>query len=142
MKRWAVVLVVTALLGLPALQRAGADDEKKTPTIKQVMAKLHKGSPSLLKKVGDQLQEEAPPWEAIQKETKDFVILGAALAKNEPPRGDKDSWEKLAQKYYDNAKVMDDAAQKKDDKAALAAHKKLFTSCAACHAAHKPRPRG
>jgi hypothetical protein len=140
MKRLAAVMVVTVLVGLPTLQRAGADEEKKTPTIKQVMAKVHKGSPSLLKKVGDQLQEESPPWDTILNETKDFVSFGAALAKNEPPRGDKESWAKLAQQYYDKSKAMDEAARQKDDKAALAAQKNLTRSCASCHAAHRKRP--
>ncbi len=70
------------------------DDE--TPTIKTVMAKLHKGSTSQTNVLKKQAQANPPDWEAISKTTKDFVILGAALAKNDPPKGDKESWKKLA----------------------------------------------
>jgi len=136
MRRWATAAVVLGLLA--AVMQAGAQD-KKPPTIKQVMDKLHKGANPPIVNLKKALSAEEPDWSAIQKTTKDFVILGAALAKNDPPRGDKESWAKLARQYFDNAKAMDDAAEKKDKEATVAARAKLAGSCMACHRAHKGR---
>jgi hypothetical protein len=135
MTRWTTVATV---LGLLAVAAAGAQD-KKTPTIKQVMEKLHKGANPPIANLRKALQAEEPDWSAIQKTTKDFVILGAALAKNNPPRGDKESWAKLARQYFTAAKAMDDAAEQKDKPATLAARAKLAGSCMACHRVHKKR---
>jgi cytochrome c556 len=130
---------VAALLSAVALasSRAGADDEK-TPTIKEVMRKLHKGANAPLGKLKAQLKEKSPPWKAVQDEAKDFVTLGGALSKNDPPRGDKEAYKKLADAYFDNAKALDDAAQKEDATAAQGAFRKISGSCAACHKAHRP----
>ena len=114
---------------------SGADDD--TPTIKEVMNTLHKGASSPLALLKGQLRRDSPDWATIQKETKDFVILGASLAKNDPPKGDKGSWKTLADGYFADAKALDDAANAKNLAAAQAAHKKLATSCKACHGAHK-----
>ena len=78
-----IALVSAAVLA----GRAGADAEK-TPTIKDVMVKLHKEANSPLAQLQGTLRAEEPAWEKIQDRSKDFVNLGAALAKNEPPRGD------------------------------------------------------
>jgi len=138
MTRWQTVAVVLGLLALAAAGPAAAPDQK-TPTIKQVMDKLHKGANPPIARLRKELQADEPDWAAIQKTTKDFVILGAALAKNEPPKGNKESWARLAKQYFDYAKAMDDAAEQKDKAATLAAHAKLRGSCAACHRAHKGR---
>src|SRR5689334_23092560 len=95
-------------LGTAALATGRAQDEK-TPTIKEVMTRLHKGARSPLAQLKAQLKQARPPWKQVQDETKDFVILGASLAKNEPPKGDPASWKKLADAYFDNAKTLDDS---------------------------------
>src|SRR4051812_42429824 len=130
------VLVAGAVLVASASLIAGAQDDK-TPTIKEVMGKLHKGAQSPLAKLKTQLGSSSPDWDTIQKTTKDFVILGAALAKNDPPKGGKESWQKLADAYFQDAKALDDAAKAKDAAAAQAAHKRLQASCKSCHGAHK-----
>jgi cytochrome c556 len=137
MKRIACVTSVLAVLMAAVLSTglAGAADE--TPTIKDVMNKLHKGAKSPLGQLKTQLKAESPDWEKIQKETKDFVILGASLSKNDPPKGDAQAYKTLASNYYQHAKDLDDAAQKKDGEAAQKAFSKLSTSCKACHSAHK-----
>ena len=114
---------------------AAAQDEK-TPTIKDVM-KLHKGANAPLGKLGKALKSDSPDWKDIQKTTKDFVVLGASLEKNDPPKGDKASWKKLADGYLANAKALDEAAKAEDKSAALEAHGKITASCKSCHVAHK-----
>ncbi len=126
-----------ALLALVVLTAgpAGADDE--TPSIKDVMGKLHKGANSPLAQLKTQLKSASPDWDKVQKSTKDMVILGASLAKNDPPKGEAASYKALATAYFQNAKAIDDAAQSRDKSATDAALKKLTASCKACHSAHK-----
>jgi len=137
MRRRVIGLGVLTLLGLTSFA-VGGDDEDKTPTIKEVMQKLHKGADSPLAKLKTALKADAPDWKSIQDKSKDFVILGAAMAKNDPPKGEKKDFKKLADDYYEESKKMDDAAKKEDKTATEAAFKKVSTSCMACHKAHKP----
>ena len=132
MKSWYALALMACAVPVAAL---AFDDE--TPKIKDVMNKLHKGSTSQQNVLKKQVQASPLDWEAIGKTTKDFVILGAAMAKNDPPKGDKDSWKKLADQYFDNSKALDDAAKDKDIDKLKAAQKKMGASCKACHTAHK-----
>ena len=93
------------------------DQDENSPTIKVVMQKLHKGANSPLAKLKTALKSNSPDWKSIQDSSKDFVILGAALAKNDPPQGEKSNYKKLAEAYYDNAKAMDDAAKAENKQA-------------------------
>lgn len=113
-------------------------DDEKTPTIKEVMQKLHKGAGAHLAKLKKDLAAESPDWSDIKEKAKDFETLGAALPKSEPPRGDKDDWKKVANSYYENAKRLNAAAKKEDKECVQAAFSKISNSCAACHKAHKP----
>jgi cytochrome c556 len=130
------VLTAGAVLVASMSLLAGAADES-TPSIKQVMVKLHKGAPSPLAKLKTDLGASAPDWDKIQKSTKDFVILGAALAKNSPSKGEKDSWVKLSDLYFEDAKALDNAAKHHDVAAAKAAQQRLSASCKSCHGVHK-----
>lgn len=132
MKSWLILGLMACAVPVAAV---AWDDE--TPSIKKVMNKLHKGSTSQSSVLKKQAQANPPDWEAISKTTKDFVILGAAMAKNDPPRGDKEEWKKLATKYFDNAKELDDAATAHDLDKLKAAQKSMSASCKTCHDAHK-----
>ncbi len=138
MKKLACVACVVGLVAISALATSfvGADEEK-TATIKEVMRKLHKGANSPLAKLKKALAADSPDWKDIQKLTKDFATFGAALGKNDPPKGEKEDFKKLADAYYHNAKALNDAAKKEDKAAAQAAFKKVSTSCTTCHKAHK-----
>lgn len=130
------VLVAGSLVVASATLLAGQGEEK-TPSIKEVMNKLHKGAKAPLATLKTQLNAASPNWDRIEKETKDFVILGASLAKNDPPKGEKASWKKLADSYFADAKALDDAAKAHDLAAAKAARDKIQASCKACHVPHK-----
>src|SRR4051794_34226567 len=114
MKRFLLVTNLLVLLAIVGLVLNPDDAQGKDPTIKEIMGKLHKGANAPLGVLKRDLQSDDPPWLEIQKVSRDFLILGAALSKNSPPKGDKDSWAKFARVYYDNAKALDDAAQRKD----------------------------
>jgi hypothetical protein len=101
------------------------------------MGKLHKGADAPLAKLKTALKADPPDWRDIQDKTKDFVIFGAALTKNTPPRGDKADFEKHADAYYQNAKALDAAAKAGGRAEAQAALNRIGASCKACHSAHK-----
>ena len=102
------------------------------------MQKLHKGANAPLAKLKKALAADSPDWKEIQKTTKDFATLGADLPKNDPPKGDKEDFKKLAESYSKNAKALNEAAKEEDKAEAQAAFKKVSTSCMACHKAHRP----
>ena len=138
MKRLVCLAGALAVVGLAGLSAslAGAADEKAA-TIKEVMDALHKGAKSPLAQLKAELKAESPDWAKIKMTTKEFVTYGAALPKNDPPRGDSADFKKLATSYYNAAKAVDEAAQKEDKSAAQAAFSKLTGMCKTCHAAHK-----
>ena len=128
-------LALLAVLGLVLAPTRAAD--KDNPSIKEIMTKAHKGGDSLIGKLGAELKAPEPEWATVQEQTKELVDLGTALGKNEPPRGDKESWEKLTKAYLDNAKDMEAAAEKKDKATTAADLMKVRGMCMKCHQAHK-----
>jgi cytochrome c556 len=131
------VLAVLLLAGLVAAT-AGPSSDDETPTIKKVMQTLHKGKTSPLSTVKAALKGDSPDWTKVQKEAKIFATFGAALPKNDPPQGDKASYEKLAKAYASAAEALESSAKKEDLKGAREALKKISNSCAVCHKDHRP----
>lgn len=139
MKRLMQMASALAVLGAGALLVGPAGAEADAPlTNKQIMEKLNKGPKSLCPVLGKELKEASPPWDEIQKQSKEVAELAEAMAKNKPSKGEAASWEKLTKAYAGDAKALEAAAEKKDKSAAVAAHGKLVMSCKACHAAHRP----
>ena len=92
------VLLVLLMAGLVS-GPVGASSDDETPSIKKVMKTLHNGKNAPLNKLKAALKGDSPDWAAVQKEAKLFATFGAALPKNDPPRGGKASYEKLAKAY-------------------------------------------
>jgi cytochrome c556 len=113
---------------------AAADDPAK---IEKIMEALHKGRKSPLNTLKAAFKNQSPDWATVQKEAKTYVKYAVDLPKNDPPKGDKASWKKLATAFATNSKALDAAAEKEDLAAAKAAFRKLGGSCKACHDAHK-----
>jgi cytochrome c556 len=132
-----VVAVVIAAALVTSQAGAGAGAAAEPTSIKDVMDALHKGAKSPLAQLKTQLKAETPNWAEIQGETKEFVTIGASLAKFEPPKGDAADYKSQATTYYSNAKALDEAAQKKDLAATKKAFGKISASCKDCHTAHK-----
>jgi cytochrome c556 len=131
------VLGVLLMAGLVAAT-AGPSSDTETPTIKKVMQTLHKGKTSPLNTVKAALKSDSPDWSQLQKEAKLFATFGAALPKNDPPQGDKASYEKLAKAYASAAEALESSAKKEDLKGVRDAFKKISNSCAVCHKDHRP----
>lgn len=117
---------------------AGAQDDEK-PTIKQIMARLHKGAKAPLKAVQAELKGGSPDWAKVETDAKVIEKFGAFLAKTEAPRGDQADYVKLAKAYHQNAEDLEEAAGDKNLEKARAATKKLGASCKSCHTAHRPQ---
>lgn len=145
MKRWVGILVVlvvaAAVLVWPILHRTErAEGADKVPPIKEIMGKLNKPS-GLRPNLGQDLMADELDWPEIQKQTKEFAQLAAALGKNTPPVGDKGSWDRLTAAYAADAAAMDAAAQKMDKKATQTVHARLSANglCKTCHDAHQKK---
>ncbi len=91
-------------------------------TIKQVMTKAHKEG--LLKKVLS--------GEGTAADKQELATLYAALAANEPPKGDAADWK-------EKTTALEDAAQEvAEGKDGAIEQLKKAANCAACHKEHKP----
>ena len=133
----ASVLSVLALAFFAA-GPAGASSDDETPSIKKIMETLHKGQKSPLSTVKAALKKAPPDWTEIQKQASEFATYGESLPKNDPPKGKKAAYEKLAKAYAANAKALKESAEKEDLKATKAAFGKISGSCTACHRSHRP----
>ena len=132
-KRLAVLLGMVVTLGLGGL--AGAYDDP--PTIKKVMAQLHKGQKSALSSVKAEIKSASPDWKTIKDTSKTIVTLSESITDLEPPKGDKAGYGKLSKAYATLAHELSDSAEAEDSTKTAAAAKKLSSTCKACHDAHK-----
>jgi hypothetical protein len=114
----------------------GVSDAADNPDIETIMKKVNSGK-GLHKSLANDLKETKIDWDAATKKSKDYYDLVSSLGKNEPPKGEKKSWEKLTKEYTANAKALNDACEKKDKSAAVSTQGKISKSCKTCHDAHK-----
>jgi fructose-specific component phosphotransferase system IIB-like protein len=133
----ASVVFVLAMAGLTA-GPVGASSDDETPSIKKIMETLHKGPKSPLSTVKAALKKAAPDWTEIQKQAEEFAKYGESLPKNDPPKGKKASYEKLAKAFAANTKTLKESAEREDLKATKSAFNKISSSCTACHKSHRP----
>lgn len=124
--------VLTLILGVG--QDARAVHTEDDPAIDEVMKKVcsKKGACAACKTAVD-----GEKWDEAQKQAKIMADLGSKLGKNKPPKGEKDSWEKLTKKFATEAKAVADAAGKKDKDATTKAIGTFQKSCKTCHDSHK-----
>jgi cytochrome c556 len=129
------MLALVLACGL-ASRPAGAADESATPEV--VMKKLFAGKNSANGVLKAELKGEKPDWAKVKKAAESFAKYGPALGKNDAPRGEKASWDKLTKALADASKELETAAKKEDLKSTRDVAKKIGTSCKSCHDSHKP----
>jgi hypothetical protein len=127
------MVVMAAVIGFVAVVGADAAD---TPDISTIMKKVNSGK-GLQKALAKDLQAPTVNWADAAKKSKEIYELVSSLPKNEPPKGDKTSWEKHTKEYVANAKALNEACEKKDKNAATGAAMKMGRACMMCHNAHK-----
>jgi hypothetical protein len=124
-----------------AQDKKGDKKDEKLPDISEIMAKAHGKTDGYIAQIST--AAKGAKWDDAAKTGKDFTLIADALAKNKPPKGDAKSWETLTKKYIAGVKTVNDAIEKKDAKAVMAAFDRktgvVCASCGACHAAHKPK---
>lgn len=130
-------MFVFALAAMVTAPPARAIDDEETPTIKEIMGKVTKGPTAALGVLKKQLQEKKPDWEAIQETAGTIVKFASFMPKNDPPKGEKADFEKLAKNFAESAKSIEKAAKAKDTAAVKKAMGKMGGSCMTCHKAHK-----
>jgi cytochrome c556 len=89
-----------------------------------------------------ELDAEAPDWEKVRQAGERYNALAAALAKKTPRHGTPESWRRLIDQHTSDAGAMSAAARAQDLAALRAAHRRIATSCKACHDAHRARRGG
>src|SRR5262245_6986107 len=83
MNRFTTISAMLACLLILARTDRTSGDPEKTPSIKEIMGKAHKGPNSILPNVGKDLRDtNGPDWDEIQKSAKELVSLGKELNKN------------------------------------------------------------
>ncbi len=113
--------------------------DAKPPSVKEVMKKINYRDTALCPLLGRALKAEQPSWDEVQRQARQLAQCADALALNDPPRGEKASWRQLTKAYIASAHELDQAAQKQDRAAALAAHARLANpaTCNGCHQVHR-----
>ena len=127
----ALAAFILATCGLTTAQ----DD--KVPPIKEIMKKGH-GSKGLLTSIAKSAKSGA--WDDAINDAKLLKIFGEGLGKNQPPKGDDTSWQKLTKKYKENTAAVAKAADSKDAKGVESALNKINPksgACKECHDSHK-----
>jgi cytochrome c556 len=135
MKRFAVTCTALTVLGVAivACSSTTAANNLAEPTIKEVMKKVN-GKAGLKGDIDADIK--AAKWDDLTTKAKELVPLAKALGKNDPPKGDKESWKKYTDAYAKAADDLEAAAEKKDADAAKTAFK-VITTCMGCHSAHR-----
>ena len=104
--------------------------------IEQIMEKGFKKG-GLRHNLSTEVDKDAPNWSEVQKNSQEFVKLCEELCKQDPPKGEKESWKKLTEGVTKEAKKLGDLAGKKDLANAKATMAKINGSCKACHDVHR-----
>jgi cytochrome c556 len=131
-----VVVASLGFIGVIASYGAASSADDKLPDIGEIMKKGHAKSDGYLAKIRGEAKDGK--WEDATKDAKSLVILGDALGKNKPPKGDAKSWETLTKKYSENTMAVSKGVEAKDVKAVNTALGAIGVSCKECHSAHKP----
>jgi cytochrome c556 len=140
MKSLLTALTVMAFVVIGGLVAGHVDAARQSdvPTIKKIMSTLHKGKKSAGAALKTELAADPVDWAKIKKTAKVFGTFGPALAKNDPPKGEKAYFEKLATAYGKNCEAIEKGAEKEDLESVKAAFGKIGGACMACHKAHRP----
>jgi len=120
----------------------GPDGPGGAPSnIKQVMSKIGgRGPQALNMAIGKELGQDAPPWDMLQPQTKQYAELAASLGNEQPRKGSAESWQNFTKSFTAAAEELKLAADAKDQAKAKEAHKKLMNSCNDCHKEHRGGP--
>ncbi|OJW20221.1 MAG: hypothetical protein BGO49_04760 [Planctomycetales bacterium 71-10] len=127
----ALVLALAAV----AQTNAAADDPA---SVEVVMKKLFAGKTSPNNTLKAAAKAPSPDWAKVKEASDAFSKYAPDLGKNDAPKGDKASWDKLCKALADSASSLKDSVDKKDVDGFKAVAKTIGSSCKDCHDAHRP----
>ena len=116
-------LILAGLTFTPLALAAG----KPKYTIKEVMKEIHKGD--------DNIGKRASKGLASKEDINKMVEYYASLPLNDPPRGDKQSWQEKTMALVKASQELKAGAPNALD------HYKAAANCKACHQLHKPEDK-
>ena len=120
MKNTLIIAAVLAFVSVGAISTM-ADDAEKEVTIKDVMKIAMK----------DKLCAKVAKGEGDADDANKLVELFTAMSKQEPPKGDADSWQEKCEALIAAAKACAEGKEGAGAKLGAAAN------CKSCHGAHK-----
>jgi hypothetical protein len=124
---WCQAALAVSLVGIVGLGMAEEKDKPKS--IKVIMKTIHTAPDD-----EEPLVKKFTAGKTSDEETKTVIAAYEDLAKNKPPKGDEELWQRKTTAILAAAK---DVAAKKEG--APAVFKKAI-SCAACHQQYHPKP--
>ncbi|HJZ58114.1 MAG TPA: hypothetical protein VKE74_24445 [Gemmataceae bacterium] len=128
--------MLAVLMSYGAAANAG-DPKDDLPDISEIMKKGHHKTDGYLARIKAAAKDGK--WEDASKDAKSLVLLGDALGKNKPPKGDPKSWEALTKKYQENTVAVEKAVAAKDVKGVDGGIGAIQKMCGDCHSQHKPK---
>jgi len=123
MKRLGLTLLVFVVAGTTSLLLGPSRAADKKQTVKELMAKAHKGDDSPLMRINRQLQAETPAWPEVRKDTEVLVELAKVVGEMYTGGG----------MYHEGVEALTAAVQKKEKQAAATAFGKVKATCVSCH---------
>jgi hypothetical protein len=131
------MLAVFLCYGAAAGAGAGAGDQKDDlPDISEIMKKGHHKTDGYLARIKASAKDGK--WEDASKDAKSLILLGDALGKNKPPKGEQKSWDGLTKRYQTNTVAVEKAVAGKDVKGVDTNIGAIQKMCGECHKAHRP----
>jgi cytochrome c556 len=131
-----------AVAGAGAMGNGARPEPASNPKLKSIMTKIGKGPQSLQESLKTDLKQEPVSWDTIEPKAKEYASVASEIGQQDPPRGQKDSWQKLSQVFADSASELSKAAQANNRDDTLAALDNLGGSCMSCHRQHRMMGRG
>src|SRR5689334_5516604 len=125
-RRWMFAVAACGFLAMLGFGLVGAAD-KKEPTMKDLMARTHKGDNSPLMRVDRQLRSDAPNWADVRKDVAALMVVSDRLEK-----GDGGGY-RNPKLYIQGMKSLHVAAGKEDRTASTTAFNQVKASCMSCH---------
>jgi cytochrome c556 len=134
-RKFAMAVAMMVAIGFTMSSSAqDKKDEKKVPSVKEVMKKVN-GKMGLCAKCGELSKGEK--WEDALKTAKELNEYGEAMGKNKPKKGEAESWEKLTKTYAEQTGAILKAIEAKDSAKTKEAIGTFTKACKTCHDAHK-----
>lgn len=115
----------------------GPGGGRRSP-IRNIMVKIDDRRPQgLTKAIKTGLAAAQPDWPTLEKQAGEYASLASELGTYGPPRGSKESWNRLTAALNASATDLEKAAHSKNKDEAVAASQRLSGSCMECHREHR-----